>query len=465
MANKKSDKVDLLLSKLDKKQLADFIRKECVNDRQFKDRFLALGAGTLFKPTAQTYTARVDKLIDKYSDRYGFIEYHLASEFNCAVMRILDEAHDAIANHQWDVAIAVLTGVAAASDDIINNGDDSDGELGAIVDECFKLWHKLCDDENLPDNIKSEIFELALDRFNKQDLKGWDWWWDWIEIAIDLALNPVQQNSVFNALDAIPHKQDDKWDYDAKTALNYKLKLMSKFDSLDNQLKFMYDNVGNSDFRKKLLQIAWDESNFDEVLRLAKEGINHDSEYAGLLSDWHKWEYKVYCQLGDKDNILLLARHFFFSGNRWGEVEYSMDKMYSRMKDLIPSDKWNDYVETLISESKSKNDTTRLLYIYMQEKMWDRYMEYLRANPSAYNIDAAPIEVKKLYKGEIVNLYTVAVRRFFQRASSRDTYREGVGLLRNLIKYGGKSEADKIAYEQKTRTPRRPALIDELSKL
>lgn len=35
----------------------------------------------------------------------------------------------------------------------------------------------------------------------------------------------------------------------------------------------------------------------------------------------------------------------------------------------------------------------------------------------------------------------------------------------NLIKYGGKKEADQIAAEQKSRTPRRPALIDELSKL
>ena len=49
MATKNIDKVDLLLSKLDRKQLADFIRKECCGNKQFQDRFLALGAGTLFR--------------------------------------------------------------------------------------------------------------------------------------------------------------------------------------------------------------------------------------------------------------------------------------------------------------------------------------------------------------------------------------------------------------------------------
>ena len=227
----------------------------------------------------------------------------------------------------------------------------------------------------------------------------------------------------------------------------------------------MYDNVGNPDFRKKLLQMAWDEANYDEVLRLAKEGVTHDTEWVGLVSEWHKWEYQVYCHIGDKDNTLRLARHFFFNGGRWGDREFSIENMYLKIKTLVPLSQWSDYAETLISESVCKRDNGRLLFIYTQEKMWERFMEYLRKNPSAYNIDDSPKEVKDLYRNEIIRLYSTSVRKFFQQASDRNSYREGVGLLRNLIKYGGKTEADKIIIEQKSRTPRRPALIDELSKL
>ena len=92
MAKKKIDDVDLLLSKLDKIQLADFIRKECTNDGHLKDRFLALGAGTLFKPDPNTYALRVEDLIEDYGGRHGYIAYRDTFDFNRSVSRILDEA-------------------------------------------------------------------------------------------------------------------------------------------------------------------------------------------------------------------------------------------------------------------------------------------------------------------------------------------------------------------------------------
>ena len=466
MANKKIDDVEILLSKLDKRKLSDFIRKECINDGQLQERFLALGAGTLFKPNPDSYTSRIEDLIEDYAGRYGYIEYRATFDFNRAVIRILDEADEAMKKHQWDVAVAVLTGIAAAGDNILNSGDDSAGELGAIVNDCFEKWHELCANESLPENIKDEIFELALTQFNEKNLKGWDWWWDWIEMSIRLADTSDKQNRVVETLDAIK-TNGDEWSakYDVRTAQKYKLEIMSKQGTPKEQRKFMYDNVGNPDFRKKLLQVAWDEANYDEVLRLAKEGVAHDTEWAGVVSEWRKWEYQVYCHIGDKDNTLQLARYFFFNGSRWGDREFPIENMYSKIKALVPLNQWSNYVETLISVTASKRDDDRLLFIYTQEKMWERFMEYLQKNPSAYNIDNSPQEVKDLYRNEIIQLYSTSVRKFFQCASNRNSYREGAGLLRNLIKYGGRPEADKIIIEQKSRTPRRPALIDELSKL
>lgn len=399
MSTRNIDKVDLLLSKLDKTQIADFIRKECCNSKQLQDRFLALGAGTLFKPDSAKYASRVEDLIEDYSDRHGYIDYRATFDFNCAVSRILDEAEDAMRKGQWEVAVAVLTGVASISEDILNSGDDSAGELGAIVSACFEKWHELCANETLPEDIKAEIFELALSRFFEKDLKGWDWWWDWMEMAISLADTSEKQSRIIKALDAIK-PNGDSWSakHNAETAQKYKLEIMSKSGSPEDQIKFMYDNVSNPDFRNRLIQMAWDKADYDEVLRLAGDGVNHDAKYAGLVSDWHKWKYKAYHEIGDKVNELQLARHFFFKGGIWGEKEYSMESMYSSLKTLVSKDEWKKYVETLISEAQGKKDIIRLLYICTQEKMWQEYMDYIRKNPSIYNIDDAPKEVKKLFK-------------------------------------------------------------------
>ena len=211
--------------------------------------------------------------------------------------------------------------------------------------------------------------------------------------------------------------------------------------------------------------MAWDEENYDEVLRLAKDGVVHDAKFSGLVSDWREWECQVYNHIGDNDNTLQLDRFFFFSGGKWGDGRFSTENMYQKMKTLVPSNQWTNHVKSLISESASKNDYGHLLFIYTQEKMWERFMEYIRRNPYTYIIDDSPKEMKELYKDEIIQLYSTSVRDFFQFASNRNLYREGVGLLQNLIKYGGRSEANKIIIEQKSRTPRRPALIDELSRL
>lgn len=229
MVNKKNDSVDLLLSKFDREQLVSFIKKECAYDRQFQDRFLALGAGTLFKPSPASYTARVKKLIDKYSGRHGFVEYNVAFDFNRDVMCILDEADEAISNRQWEVAVAALTGVTAAADDVINCGDDSDGELGDIVCSCFEKWHELCSNDALPGRVKSDIFELALQRFKERHLEGWSWWWDWIEMSIELSDTPERQGCVIKALDAIKPDGDD-WSarHYAQKAQEYKLEIMSR---------------------------------------------------------------------------------------------------------------------------------------------------------------------------------------------------------------------------------------------
>lgn len=466
MEKKKINAVDLLLSRLDREQIENFIRKECAHDMQFQERFLALGAGTVFRPNPDIYASRVEDLIEDYGGRHGYIEYSDSFGFNRDVTRILDEANDAINKGQWEVAIAVLTGIASVGDEILNSGDDSAGELGAIVSDCFEKWHELCAEENLPENIKSEIFELAIKRFNEKDLKGWDWWWDWMQMAIDLADTPEKQTKVFEALDAIKPNGDD-WSsrFAVNTAQRYRLEMMSRCGSEEEQIQFMYDNVANSDFRKRLIQRAWDRSDYEEVLRLAKDGVNQDATYGGLVRDWNKWQYRVYREIGDKGNQIQLARNFFFKGGSFGDTEFSMEAMYAVLKTLMPQNEWSEYVATLISEATGSKDEYRLRYIYTKEKMWPEYMDYIRKNPSTFVIDSAPKAVKTAFRDEIVSLYTSAVNNFFQRAADRKSYREGVGLLRNLIEYGGQKEAAQIVAEQKSRTPRRPALIDELSRL
>ena len=47
--------------------------------------------------------------------------------------------------------------------------------------------------------------------------------------------------------------------------------------TLEERRKFLYDNVANPDFCRKLLQMVWDNENIDEVLQLATDGRGYFS--------------------------------------------------------------------------------------------------------------------------------------------------------------------------------------------
>ena len=84
--------VELLLSKLSKQELCEFIREECAGDRLFRQRFIALGAGVIFHPQSSDYKSRVLDIIEYFAGRYGYVKYDDTFDMNRAVCTILDEA-------------------------------------------------------------------------------------------------------------------------------------------------------------------------------------------------------------------------------------------------------------------------------------------------------------------------------------------------------------------------------------
>ena len=339
-------KVDELLELLDKNQLEEFIREECENNVHVCNRFLALGYGMESVPTPERYSSIIEDLIEDYSC-HGYISYRDSFEFSMSVSRILEEAENAINRQQWNTAIAILTGVANEAEDILISGDDSAGELSGIVYRCFELWTSLIEQE-LPEKIKLDLYKLALTRFRNKNLADWDWWWDWIDFAITLAETPEQQREVISALDEIKKPKENDWSrkYAYDQAQSYKLKMMSRCGTIEEQRSFMYSHIENDEFRRRLLQMAWDENNLDEVLRIAVQGVNDDAELGGLVCEWKEWEMKVYLQRDDTSNIIRLARDLFLRNIiRFGKsdgMDITMEAMYSLMKSKIAQTDWKE---------------------------------------------------------------------------------------------------------------------------
>lgn len=461
-----NEKVYKLLGEIDQEKLKVFIIKECVKDSSFAHRFLALGNETIFPVNSSDYRDRINKLIDKYGDRYGFINYNRSFEFSQEVFDILEEADAAIAEERWNTAVAALTGIVNMSRDIIENCDDSAGCLGQVIDNCFERWVDLSLSD-LPVRFRNEIFNLSLKMFKEKHLEGWDWWWKWMEIAINLADSEEKRNQVFHVLDSTETESEhDLHRRHVKEQIaTYKLKLIRLAEDNDQALRFMYDNMSIPGIRKELLEYLWQLKEYDEILKIAEDGVKNDQKWERHTNEWLVWKFKVYRLTNDNEKTLALARYFFLENSFFCQNFFSQDELYSLIKSLVPTDKWTDYVEGLLLEGRNHPQYDHSLYIYEKEKMWDSYIGYLKEHPSTQIIDHAPQEVKQKYKETLIDLYAIEVSNFFQAALGRSQYKHGVDLLNKLILLGGKEKALQIKTGQIQRTPRRPALIDELSKL
>lgn len=467
--NKKQDKntlIEKVLDSLNKDQLSAYIREECLRDESFCDRFLALGAGKAYAPRPEMYSMRIDNIIEDYMGRYGYVECRDTFDLNQDISSILEEANFAIEKGNYNVALAILIGTSNSAEEIINCGDDSAGELGTIIDECFEFWTQFAL-QPLSDNLADTAYKYVMKKFKAKYLEGFDWWWNWLSLAVKFATTDKKRSAVLDELNKFKKPENDndwsaKRNYDSSRKL--RMELIAAGGSKEELRKYLYDNLDNVDVCLKLLQMTWDEGNLDECLRIAQKGESLCPRSLHLL---RQWQLKVYMELGETSNIICLARKFFMEETRGGlfdnVLDCSNEAMYSLMKSNVPKPEWTEWVEALAADPKISSST--LLYLFRKEKMWDKYIQYLSKHASLWLLENAPVQVRKLYKDEFVQLYAKCVEDHFRYASDRKGYREGAGMLVKLIKYGGKDEASIIIEKQKSRTPRRPALIEELSKI
>lgn len=107
-----------------------------------------------------------------------------------------------------------------------------------------------------------------------------------------------------------------------------------------------------------------------------------------------KWTYIA--KKNDVDNILRLARYFFFNGNLWRNKDYSYTNMYSLIKSNVSKEDWTKWRDSLIEEAIDKQNRNILTYIFTQEEMWDRYINYIKKNPDQYLLEDTPKAVRNL---------------------------------------------------------------------
>jgi len=454
-----------LLNILSHDALKVFIFDTSVSDSKFRQLFVAKHIHLLYPESEELYTKQLQALIKTYADKHGFVTYRDANRLGSAVSEMAEEAMANLAKEQPEKSMFIALAIIEEMTSLINYGaDDSDGQIGGSIEEAFVVLDTLTELE-LSKTLHDKLFDHLLSLFEKDSLKGWDWHFSAIDLAIKLLSTDQEKERIKSALNKI--KPNGKsWDWDYRRAQELMLELRKKTENNEVATRFIENNLSNPQFRTELIEKALKAKDFMKAESLAHDGIAKDEKDApGLAEDWRNYLLAIYLQTGDVKNTTQLARHFLVHSNgRHHPLKY----YYDLLKSLITKEQWENYVDNLIIGIKKGSrwiDYSRVSQLYIWEARWDQLLELLRQNVSFERISGAEQYLAGSYSNELADLYKKQIFAYLERNMGRDHYQTACRYIRRMIKMGARPMATELVRELRTLYPARRALLEELDKV
>lgn len=456
------EQVDKILHLLPHEELKAFVRDYCKKDKQVRGQFL-FSYMDLCVGQKELYSLQIQALIKSYSDRYGFIEYRDAANLGRSVCGLLDEAADWPQRGKTAQAIYLAEATIEKMADVINNTDDSSGEIGGCISTATQMLADLAE-SGLASPLREELYQWAIKQSKSKTLQGWDWHFEVIRIAIDLIQSPQEKEQLLCILGEMQSYDEDDWNYQQN--LNLRLQIIRKTENEEAAIRFMEANLSNPTFRKFLIEKALSEKNYPQVEKLANEGIKQDGKSKpGLAADWKNYLLTMYLQTGDKEQIIRLARYFLLQHY----LRYQPRQFYyDLLKSYIPQEQWVAYMDGIIAEICGNNiygAFQAIAEIYIWEKQWDKLLAWLRQYPDFYHIEQTEPYLKEMYPQELAALYQDTILKYLERNVGREHYQKCCQYLRRMIKLGARPMATELITQLQTQYRNRRALLEELSKV
>lgn len=451
-----SQQVKALLKEIPAGELKAFIQKNCGKDKKFRNLFLA-SYGHISKDQSRAfYRKQIKAILNATSGRYGFIDRSGMRSVTRSLKPILHNAEQFCLKENYQNAFFISTALMEEMVDCINYADDSDGTISYFMDESLQIIYRIID-ENTSKGFNDELFEYFVSTFKKGVFKGWDWHIGAIENAFSVTETESEANILIELLNTI------KGEYEQQQADALKLQIMRRFKKAEEVNQFVNSNIDNFDIRKEEIRLAFKAENYERVIELANGGIKTDKkDKPGLLSYWYEDLLRVAMFKNNKPKIIEYARLLYIRNFHVQQDHYEI------LKDTVSKKEWYPFLEALITDLEEKGNWSAgslINKIYIEEKWWDRLLEYLKENCHLTSIHNFEKYLLQDYTPEIIELYEQEITKYLSHNTGRSHYKKACDYLRHMKKLGASQTVAAMVVKFKSMYNKRRALIEELDNV
>ena len=413
----------------------------------------AASAGTVSPAQVRRWEQEIRHIGEKYEDAYGGFYYDESWEYSDDLTDLLNERVPILLSTGQIMEAFSLICTAASEAAHVELYEEDEG-----IDELFQ-----CCVEHWTDVLQ------ASDEAQRE--KQHDWFageyfggeWEYGSDAVERVLfegfsEEALLRKNLTLLDRrIREKAGDSASYAMAHLLTIRLETMKKLGmGREETDRFLEEHYAVPAVRKRMIDRAIEELDYDRAVALLKESKVLDRELPGLVRGYQETLIDLYRQSGRtgelREAVLSMLKEFWQS-----DLSY-----VKQLKTLTPPADWPALREELLSWQ-----TTARIFgqILEEEKLYQRLLDWILERGQVYEMDRFAATLWPAYPEKLLAFYAEYLQRAMKGASNRKGYADLVRRLKGLKKYPkGTEETARLARAWRAAYPRRRAMLDELAK-
>lgn len=445
-----------VLNDLSKEELIEIIGNIADEDLSVKNRLLLQYSKRTTGQEVEVFKSLIRSIVHKYSGRIGFIEYREAGAFvgelgDCLLQ--VEECEDVLL--AMDLAFLLLDEAIEA----FQYTDDSNGDVGSLVEDTLgTIERKVEVAIESAISQRQALFEKILQQCDNSSFEDWDEFREsLLRICMYFADEVACREKLVQKIESLMVEESTEYiqRYHNESMLCLLFEILEEYGTKEEVGRFIKDHLQYTTFRERLIQQHFADEKYERIIQLAMDGEEKDRESSGLVSKWKNHRYAAYKALSRYEEQRTLAQALFMDGDfsYYRELKNLAEdqvQYYAQLKqELRQHSSWQKkrLFKHLIEE---ENDAAEMLVLLKEDpRLIESYADDL--------VEYYPEEIQLTYHSYILHKASVA--------SNRSAYQGVCESIRQYITLVGKQHQQLLVDELRNLYKRKPAFMDELSKI
>lgn len=374
----------------------------------------------------------------------------------------IEKAKSLIKLNCQEESMAILFHIIEEIGECYEEYGDYNGDLGCVCQEATELIAGMIETD-----LSNELFEKMTDKINQlikndtydnYDLANLN------ELLFSISLKTSNFDNSIRIIDETLKNEPDT--FRTPSLVMSKIELLENSDKKEEVEKVIAFYLYLPEIRKVRLKELISKKQYEGALALIDEGINlaEKKGHSGTSSDWKDEKLSVYLLMENKEKIIKLAEDLFINGR-------DCMKYYHTLKGVIPTEKWVNYLDDFLSRSEKRQKWGLghiYAQIYIEEKYWDRLMDYIEKNIQLGKyclLTEYESYLKTRYPERMLAFYRTQIIDYAAKNVGRDHYKYVYDVLKKMKTYPNGTEiVNTILAHFKSIYSKRRAMMEELKE-